>query len=156
LAISLKWVLILSYLWFQAYPSNQIILKGIGHQIGFLSISEKLNSSVLEIGWSGFCVFNPYPSETYPFTSHFFPSLKNTKRRALNTLGGDFLTPLWDSRVFGWIQLPRIGVFNSPTDFSPLEVFSPPPRSLCSMDRFKFSLVHFLYSCPRFSPCNIS
>jgi hypothetical protein len=82
-------------------------LKGLEHQKGFLAIQSKSDSPVLETGWSGFCVFNLYLGETYPFTCHFFPTLKNTRRRALNTLGGDFLIPPWNPLILGWIQLPK-------------------------------------------------
>jgi hypothetical protein len=59
----------------------------------FSAVQSKPDSPVLETRWSGFWVFNLYPGETYPFNSHFFPTVKNTRRRALKTIGGDFLIP---------------------------------------------------------------
>jgi hypothetical protein len=73
----------------------------------FYLVQPKPDGLVLETRVFGFCDFNTTRGKTYPFTSHFFPTLKNTKRRALKIFGGDFLIPLWNPSIIGWIQLPK-------------------------------------------------
>jgi hypothetical protein len=94
---------------------------------------------------------------TYPFTYSFTSLLSSLTVEATQE-------PLVAISLFihgilcllGEINSPRIGVSASPTGFPHPKVFSPNPRSPCSMDGFAIPLVHWFYSCHRSIPCSIS
>jgi hypothetical protein len=53
-------------------------------------------SCPIKIKLSGFCVFNPSPCVTYPFTLISYPLSRTAHGEPLGPLGGDFLAPQWN------------------------------------------------------------
>jgi hypothetical protein len=138
-----------------------ILEKGLSFQGLVLVVQKKLDCLVSKIRLSGFHGFNPPPPRTEltpsPIISLFTPNLSRTTMRA--TPRPPLMIP-WFLRgileFLGEINSPRTGVYDSPTGFPLLKVFSPPRRSLCPMDGFGIPSMHCLHSCPSLSPCNIS
>jgi hypothetical protein len=136
-----------------------IIEKGLSYQRLILVVQEKLDCPVSETGLSSFHGFKP-PGQNLPLHhfSHF--SLLHTQEQPWGWpqdphwwfLGSSLES--WSS----WVKsTPQEPVSPFPQLIFPhLKVFSPNPRSLCLMDGFEIPLVHYLHSCHRSIPYNIS
>jgi hypothetical protein len=102
-----------------------------------------------------FAGLNPL-DRTYPFTVSPLYSLFLTRTTVRASPRPPLEIPWFLREFLGEINSPRTDVSVPPPIFPHLKVFSPNPRSPCSMDGFAIPLVHWFHSCHRSIPCSIS
>jgi hypothetical protein len=123
-----------------------------------LVVQEKLDCPVSETELSSFHGLKP-PGQNLSLHrfSHF--SLSHTRTTVRVTPRPPLVIPWFLHGILaflGEINCPRTDVSVPQPMFLHLKLFLPNPRSLRPMDGFEITLVHYLHSCHRTIPYNIS